>query len=350
MSNVIQLSPCRAVTGRGPTAISAMVAMQRRARGDVFWLKENAEWLGILARADPAQGEASLQIYEGFYGRLPEQLAFFPPYYRFFLSLCLDLEDLGMPGDQGAALCRAVARQGLAEAELSDLQRAEAARLLTRRGEGGDDPALDQRLRAFTARYETFAIPNKKAAYELAHIVFYLSDYGARDPALCDATLVSLTYAGMLAFLDLNADLLAEICVALRFAGAVPPPTWESLVLSQYRGVRLVAAASGAQYDGYHAFLVTGWLAQMTGRLAFREAVPKGQVMVQMPMPPDSALRAMSEVLFDLGPGRSHDWSRMRQIVLPEISDPARRIVESAENHAAFEPFFECFARASDGK
>lgn len=208
---------------RGPAAISAMFATRRRARGDVFWLKENAEWLGILTQLEGAQDAASLDPYRDFYATIPEQLAFFPQYYRFFLSLCLDLEDLGMTGTLGADLCRAVAAQGLAEAELSDLQRAEAARLLARRDAGTFDAALDGRLRRFIGRSETFALPNKKAAYELTHIVFYLSEYGRKNPKPSAAVLTSLTYAGIVAFLDQDADLLAEICVALRFAGGCHP-------------------------------------------------------------------------------------------------------------------------------
>ena len=324
-----------------------MVATQRRARGDVYWLKENAEWLGILASTAAPGRSASLGIYEDFYHSISEQIAFFPQYYRFFLSLCLDIEDLGMPGNQGLALCQTVARQGLAEAELSDLQRAEAARLLARRGVGEPDPALDQRLRDFMARACTFAVPNKKAAYELTHIVFYLAEYGARNPRLCKAALTSLRYAGILAYLDQNADLLAELCIAMRFAGTVPPAIWETLVLSHYRGCQFVPAPKGAQHDGYHGFLVTGWLAQISGQAAFVESVPQGPVAVQAPLQPDSALRAMSEVMFDLGPGRSRDWSRMRGTVLGVVSPSVRETIQAAEKETAFEPFFEAFARAA---
>ena len=61
-------------------------------------------------------------------------MGFFPQYYRFLLGLCLDLEDLGIGGQKGSKLVQWVADQGLARAELSDLQRAEARRLCLRRG------------------------------------------------------------------------------------------------------------------------------------------------------------------------------------------------------------------------
>ena len=61
--------------------------------------------------------------------------------------------------------------------------------------------ALEARLRAFAGRSQTFAMPNKKAAYELTHIIFYLSDYGRQIPELPDGTLKSLHFTGLLAFL-----------------------------------------------------------------------------------------------------------------------------------------------------
>ena len=168
--------------------------------------------------------------------------------YRFLLSICLDLEDLGLPGDKGEALAHWVDTQELPEAELSDLQRAEARRLLARRGVRALDwdVGLEDRLRRFVNRSETFAMPNKKAAYELTHIVFYLSEYGRRDPNLDQAAITSLEYAGILAYLDQNADLLAEICVALRYTGQTPSPIWEDWL---EREVHRFKIATGPQAD-----------------------------------------------------------------------------------------------------
>ena len=74
-----------------------------------------------------------------------------------------------------------------------------------------DIPAVWSRLNRFINHKETFAVPNRKAAYELTHIVFYFSNYGRQDPKLDAEALVSLEYAGILAFLDRNVDLLAEL-------------------------------------------------------------------------------------------------------------------------------------------
>ena len=109
------------------------------------------------------------------------------------------------------------------------MQRAEAVRLL-KRGLGRaqqDDPALVDLLHGFIDQSATFSIPNKKAAYELTHIIFYLSEYGRKDPGISTDAVRSLEFAGLLALLDHNTDLLAEICTALRFAGQTPPLGWE---------------------------------------------------------------------------------------------------------------------------
>ena len=109
----------------------------------------------------------------------------FAQYYRFYLSIFFDLEDMGLKVDVSGQMCVWVAAQGLAEAELSDLQFGEVSRLLARRGtKVFIDLGLDDRLRQFINRSATFALPNKKTAYELTHIVFYLSEYGRRDPNL----------------------------------------------------------------------------------------------------------------------------------------------------------------------
>ena len=350
MTNIIRLRPRRQREPRGVAALSVMFATQRRAQGDVFWLKENAEWLGILASMKGETLCDVLEPYEAFYQSIPTQLEFFPQYYRFFLSLCLDIEDLGMHGDQDEALCHWVAKRDLPEAELSDLQRGEAMRLLKRRGVVTAQTALTDRLHRFMARPETFALPNQKAAYELAHIIFYLSDYGRRDPALADATLTSLHYAGLLAYLDQNSDLLAEICAALRFAGATPSPIWERLVQDAHAACHISGAAYAQAADGYHGYLVTGWLAQIAGNTAFLDVVPAGQVTISGNTGGQGPLRRLSASLFGLGAERSADWSRMRENLLPGLSLDDQIILEAAEQSTpCFEAFFEGFARASDG-
>jgi len=192
-------------------ALIQRFATERRAETDVFWFKENAEVLNILVSTGAQVPPEAISPFDALYQTLDRRLGFFPQYYRFLLSMCLDLEDLGLQGNMGARATSWVAAEGLVAAELSDLQRAEARRLCLRRGVDplARDTGLDDRLRAFGSRSTTFALPNKKAAYELTHIVFYLSEYGRQDPALPEEFIDSLQFAGTIAFLEMNIELLA---------------------------------------------------------------------------------------------------------------------------------------------
>ena len=350
MSNVVRF-PVR-VDRPASDQFSALIegfATGRRVPDDVFWLKENAELVGILRARGTDLGTGALAPYEEFYAQIDARLRFFPQYYRFLLSLCLDLEDLGMAGHAGTALCAWVAAEGLAEAELSDLQRAEARRLLARRGVApAQDPDLDQRLHDFINRQATFAMPNKKAAYELTHIVFYLSEYGQRDPGLGDAALISLEYAGLLAYLDQNADLLAEVCTALRFAGVTPSPVWEALVAQYHHAVGQVSDAEVPMQDAYHGYLVTGWAMDVAGQGGFDKPVHSGALRFVSPTnAQQGALRMMSECMFDLGTQRSKEWQAMRGHVMPHLGNSGQEVLRAAEQSSDhFEGFFAGFARA----
>lgn len=123
MSNVVQLDvPFRqhSMAAR-QAAMLDRFAQERRLEGDVFWLKENAEALNILESTGAVLPEGALQVHGAFYDELTRRMGFFPQYYRFFLGICLDLEDLGIGGNKGETLVQWVAHKGLAQAELSDL-------------------------------------------------------------------------------------------------------------------------------------------------------------------------------------------------------------------------------------
>ncbi|KIC11086.1 hypothetical protein RA19_06875 [Leisingera sp. ANG-M1] len=326
-------------------ALIASFALHRRTQEDVFWLKENAELLNILECTGADLPGGALEPLLPFYEGAARHISFFRQYYRFILSICLDLEDLGMPGQTGSRIAEWVAQQGLAQAELSDLQRAEARRLLARRGVLLRDEGLDDRLRSFISRPQTFAVPNKKAAYELTHIVFYLSEYGRRDPALPEAAEASLEFAGLVAFLDQNADLLAEICIALRFAGVLPPAEWEAWLDRQVSAYMLAKDEFYGLHDAYHEYFVVNWLMLLSGRKAFRQPVPLGGLHVSA-LQGGSILRSLSEAVFDAGSARA-SWSAVKAQAETLLSDEENVVLAAAERSCArFAGFFEGFARA----
>ncbi|MEM6589502.1 MAG: hypothetical protein AAF641_13730 [Pseudomonadota bacterium] len=332
-------------------AIMQRFAETRRGPDDVFWLKENAEILGVFEATGLGADGQGLSVYQAFYEDLEARAGFFPQYYRFFLSLALDLEDLGLCGDMGERMAHWVAEAGFVEAELSDLQRAEARRLCARRGvDVSVDPGLDDRLRAFCERSETFALPNKKAAYELTHIVFYLSEYGRRDPGVGPASILSLRNAGTLAFLELNIDLLSEVCIALRFAGQRPPEIWERWLRDQVRRFAVERSDAPMPQDDYHPWLMLNWFMEVTGRGGFGMEMPEtcgGSVIFAAPSPAAAPLRELSNSLYQQGPERQCDWALMRDAVGQGMSEGARHVLEAAETAVDFEAFFRGFSRAT---
>lgn len=350
MTNVIALRPkARIATPEtGAAALLTSFATCRRRQEDVFWLKENAELLNILECTGARLPQTALEVLGGFYETVEKRLAFFPQYYRFLLSITLDLEDLGMAGDTGARLAERAAREDFAGAELSDLQRMEARRLLARRGmDGPEDAGLADRLRVFCARSQTFALPNKKAAYELTHIVFYLSEYGRRDPGLDPEALTSLHFAGNLAFLEQNSDLLAEICIALRYAGAEPPALWTGWLA---RETHLFAVEQGeglSVADDYHDFLVCNWHAAVTGAEPFRKPLVAERMRFTRSERAAAPLRELSEALFAEGDARRPDWPAMRVRMQARLSPQTLDVVDTLAGQSAhFDAFFEGFARA----
>ncbi|MBZ8119248.1 hypothetical protein KUD11_11395 [Roseovarius sp. LXJ103] len=350
MHNIVQLNiPFRQHSKAArQAALLSTFAHARRSKDDVFWLKENAEMLNILQSTGQKLGREALSTFDAFYDQIETRVEFFPQYYRFLLSICLDLEDLGMPGSKGAALTAWAAEQRLAEAELSDLQRAEARRLCARRGVEAlpQDHALEARLRQFAGRAETFALPNKKAAYELTHIVFYLSEYGTHDPQICAAIHQSLLFAGTLAFLDYNADLLAEICIALCFARKAPPPPWELWLTQQLNCFRLSSRNNAGLQDDYHEYLMLNWFLDQSGHDGFAAQVPLGRVTFSRVRPQIGPLRELSETMYAMGAHRSDDWEVMREAVSNRVSDQTQAALMAAEaSTAEFGAFFAGFAR-----
>lgn len=350
MSNVVALNAFRkrqSPGGRLARHLSCF-ATARRAEEDVFWLKENAELLNILASTRARVRPADLDAYAPIYDDLAENMGFFPQYYRFWLSICLDLEDLGLPGNQGEALCHWAAQQGLAEAELSDLQRAEAECLLARRGATRRDPALRDRLIRFMSRPETFAVPNKKAAYELTHILFYLSDYGATVPELPQQVATSLDYAGTLAFLEQNFDLLAEVCVARAYAGLPRNPIWDDAVQQALAGFTAGGCAPGAIDDAYHCYFVTSWWAAMAGGMAFPCEPGEGGTWFAAPVPVARPLSELSTEIRSLGACRRTNWQSVRPMIESRISEQGWNLLCQAQAAAEdWDGFFERFARGA---
>jgi len=352
MSNIIQFKPLspKATPMQRIQSVLELVAQSRRRTEDVFWLKENAEALNVLESSGQDVTSDALSVYDEFYDTIEQKLQFFPQYYRFFLSIALDLESLGFTGGfaggKAADLTHWCAAQQLVEGELSDLQRAEARRLAQRvdvQLTGLD--GLDQRLHHFMNTSATFALPNKKAAYELTHIIFYLSEYGRRDPGVSDQAIKSLHFVGILLMLEQNADLLAEVCIALRFCGATVPADWvawleKHLSAAQF-GTRSVMA------DDYHQYLMCDWLAQLHGSPCFEMVVPDQVGSIDMPEYNTAALRHLSHAIMETSGlmAVAGMATQTLSVSLPtDVYDMLEFVADTSEH---FDEFFEKFTRQS---
>ena len=348
MSNVVQFQ-FRPKPESARAALAKCFAQHRRGEDDVFWLKENAEFLNVHQSAGCSFSPDELAPYEKFYETVEARLRFFPQYYRFLLSITLDLEDLGLDNGQGERLCDWAAKKGLQEAELSDLQRAEAQRLLARRGAA--DPKMDEALRArlhrFISRKDTFSLPNKKAAYELTHIVFYLSQYGRVDPQLSAKAIQSLMFTGTLAFLDENADLLAEVCIAIGYAKQAVPPVWQAWLDEHSRGFTVEANSQIGIQDDYHEYLMCNWYLMSSERDGFVQKHEAAQLSFLRPKRRFGVLRELSEYLFERRHERVLEWGDLRQDIADVLGAPSFQRLENAEKALPeFEEFFAGFARA----
>ncbi len=353
MALIVHLSARRVVQPRPDEALVAAIAQNRWGQDNVFWLKEVAEVLSVLeetgGQATPLMHAALAQPL----GALQQRLSFFPQYYRFFLAIALSAERLGLLGAGHAAdMARWIVRAGWIDSELNDLNRAEARYLMQRAGlDVVFEPGLDQRLHRFMDRPETFAVPNRKAAYDLTHLVFYLSDHGARDPGLSARGMQSLHHAGTLAFLDQNADLLAEICLCLLYVGANIPDLWLDLVERTAKSFAFQATRGIVEHDDSHCLFVCNWLLGKVGKPAFQGGMPPvntGQILQVRDMSQKpAALREVSMVLMNQGVDRTGDWSAVRGMLRRALSPAAAAVVDQAEQaDPEFDAFFAAFARA----
>ncbi len=326
-------------------------ATGRRSPEDVYWLKENSELLRVLTCTESPVSVASLACYERFYQEAPLRLQFFPQYYRFILSICRDLELLGFSGDTYSSLNQFVLNQRFVAGELSDLQRLETHWLTSPFNSASEpDAALLDRVRNFCVNAPYFAVPNRKAAFELTHAVFYISGYGMNNPAWLADLKTSLEYAGMVALLDDDVDLLAEVLVALRYCGVEPPFYWQHVARAAHGSV--VATESGTNMPGndfYHEALTLGWAESLAGGALLAngftasDAVFSRGSRLRQPTP----LRELSGILWRSAERRTGDWGAFSRDAGDALSDVARTHIHAlSASCPKFDEFFHHFSRS----
>ncbi|MQY41209.1 hypothetical protein GG681_01010 [Epibacterium sp. SM1969] len=189
-------------------------------------------------------------------------------------------------------------------------------------------------------------MPNIKIAYELTHIVFYLSEYGRKDPQVPAAALHSLKYAGLVAYLDQNMDLLAEICIALRFSGETPPKVWEESLDASLRGYQFLPNSFDGAQDDYHAYFVGSWWAMVSGTGGMATTMPGPGTTISASAQ-NGVLKPLSVLLYENAQLACRPWSMVRQQVLGQFWPQERQLMQEAESSVEdFASFYQLFARA----
>lgn len=351
MPNVVSFMRAQGLPelGFGPAALISSVAGYRAGAEDLRWMKENAELLRCLASCDVTVAPDVLhEKYGAFVENLPQRLAFFPQYYRFFLHMACDLHALGMPGVEPATLARVALASGAPQAELSDLQRAERDWLLRRAGveTGVDARKTRQRLAEAVADPRAFVLPNRKASYELTHIAFYVSDYGKDQSDIPTGLDQSLRNVGILAWLEQNLDLLAECCIALDQIGSTVPLLWSERLAGALPAYRLRPSAEAGPVDGYHSWLMVLWSQLHHCPAALQRPYPEQGFTVLDPPVETGALRALSRVLLGRDPQETGSWLSIKDEVSSGFGSEISAIVDRAAcSIPEFPEFFEGFAR-----
>ena len=149
----------------------------------------------------------------------------------------------------------------------------------------------------------------------------------------------------MLAFIEQNADLLSEICIALVFAGELPPALWTDWLRLETALFSVSEETGFGRSDDYHEFLVCNWHQAVIGEPAFLKGFSDGPMRFDHSAARHRPMREMSEAMLNLD-ARSGDWESMRCHMEDALSPEAMSVLTSAKNSSQhFEAFFHGFAR-----
>ena len=284
-------------------------ASDRNGKLSLAFLKENGELLSIAANSGMLLEPAALEFYKPFYENALNTAEFFPQFVRFILGIVLDLEDLGYQGDVGEKICDFVIEQRFLDYETSDTRRLETLTLLARRKTPGTtEQAYQTHLFAsidkFISNPDFFVKFNKPLFYELTHYIFFLTKYGEVEFPLQNSPIKSLTYMGILAFLDDDEDLLAEVCVCFKFLGKEPPTIWEQYIEKSLKEITIsydtsVQSALNRATDDYHVYLMLNWYLALQKGNVFTEYFGGKTPYFTIPQRGASVLSVLSDALYE---------------------------------------------------
>jgi len=286
------------------------------------YLKENGELLSITQTSGLSLSNRSLDLYRNSYDKLVEYYKLYPAFIRFFWAFALDLERLGMKGDISQTLTHKVLEDRVFDFETSDTRRWEYINLMGYSGREvpfrhDSREALEARTCAFFDEPDRFTKYNRPLFYDLTHIIFFWTNYGKTPFSPSDSLMTSLSYMGLLSYLDQDTDLLAEICLCFQFLGQSPPHSWlelcfEDLTTIHVQGLDTAMTPAHRSQDEYHIYVVLNWLRAFNGLPSFDISVPSGTPLFLKAKASLSTLATLSAKL------HQHVMAR-RSVYIPQI-------------------------------
>jgi len=290
-------------------------AINRNSELTFAYLKENGELLSIAASSNLLLEPAARELYRKFYDSAFQTCELLPQYFRFILAIVMDLEDLGYVGNVGKRICEYVVKQDYLDYETSDTRRLEILTLLARRIPDGAiernyRDQLEQSVDKFISKPDHFVKFNKPLFYELTHFIFFLTNYGTNKIQLKNSPIECLTNVGILALLDNDVDLLAEICICFKFLGETPPAFWEQYVESSLSEVTItfdasIQSAINGATDEYHAYFMMNWFLALRKQPTFTEKFNGRTPCFSLPQKEPSVLSILSDSLYKTQVGRT---------------------------------------------
>jgi len=320
-------------------------AVKRNPTLSFPFFKENGELLSITSNLGCLADPRALDAYQEFYDNASILMECYPQYYRFFLGIVLDLENLGLQGNMGATLCEMTSDKSLLFYDTSDLRRMEAILLLSNRREL---TANEQDLRTstynninnFIARPEHFTKFNRPFFYDLTHFIFYLTDYGRNPFPLENSPLECLHYIGLLALLDNDEDLLAEVAICLNYMGHEIPSFWDKELTGFKNKIRIVydetvQSALNPAVDEYHSYFVLNWYYGVIGQDIFTERFNGRTPNFALPPKPTSLLSKISTYVHKFTTGALNGPQSQWKSHLNEDEHKRLRLISASSDHGS---------------
>lgn len=255
-------------------------AVKRNPNLNFPFLKENGELLQIAANCQTLVEPSALDLYTPFYDKSQDLIKLYPQFFRFILGITADLERLGYSGTMGKQIAYQALADRILDFDTSDTRRLEMVSLFQRLGLENEpikqcEQSVIENIEKFTSDPKRFIYLNKPFFYELTHIIFFLTEFGNKHIRFNTDLVSCLKYAGVLCHLDEDYDLLAEICISLRYLSAPVPLHWEDDVLNYASQIQVtfgtdMKSALNASVDDYHIYFVCNWLADVKGEPSFQ--------------------------------------------------------------------------------